>query len=325
MTLMHKLATTTALTLAATSAAAQTELNIAHVLGESSSYQIASEALAEMVEERTGGEVVINVFNQGALGGELKLTQGLRTGTVDLAFISTASLENTIPEMKVFSLPYLFGSKTEAYKTLASEPGQEMLEVFDDYGIMGLGWGAIYERSLPSTSPITTVEAMDGIKIRVIQAPGWVQTYEALGAQATPLAYGELFLALQNGIVDAAELAPDQTVGDGFADVITDYTLTRVHQLPSLMLASGALEGKVSAEHLTIIEEAASEALAVGIAAHNEATEAGLETMAEMGITIHEPDLAPFMEAAREAWPGLLEDIPGGADMVESLTGDAAM
>lgn len=322
MTLIYKLAATTALSVAATSAAAQTELNMAHVLGESSSYQIASEALAAMVEERTDGEVVINVSNQGALGGELKLTQGLRTGTVDLAFISTASLENTIPEMKVFSLPYLFESKEEAYEKLASEPGQEMLEVFEDYGILGLGWGAIYERSLPSTSPITTVDEMEGIKIRVIQAPGWVQTYEALGAQATPLAYGELFLALQNGIVDAAELAPDQTVGDGFADVISDYTLTRVHQLPSLMLASAALEGKVTEEQLAIIREAAGEALSEGIAAHDEATKAGLETMAEMGITIHEPDLAPFAEKAREAWPGLLEDIPGGADMVENLTGD---
>lgn len=301
--------------------AAQTELNIAHVLGETSSYEVASQTLAELVEERTDGEVIINVFNQGALGGELKLTQGLRTGTVDLAFISTASLENTIPEMKVFSLPYLFTSKDEAYETLASEPGQEMLDVFDEYGIIGLGWGAIYERSLPSTSPITTVDAMEGIKIRVIQAPGWVQTYEALGAQATPLAYGELFLALQNGIVDAAELAPDQTVGDGFAEVISDYTLTRVHQLPSLMLGSAQLSGKLTDEQLAVIREAAPEALAAGIEAHDAATEAGLETMAEQGIAIHEPDLAPFIETAREAWPGLMEEIPGGQELVDQLVG----
>lgn len=323
MNILTKFSTTVGLLLAASPVISQTEINIAHVLGESSSYQIASEKLAELVEARTDGEVVVNVFNQGALGGELKLTQGLRTGTVDLAFISTASLENTIPEMKVFSLPYLFNSKKEAYETLSSGPGQDMLNVFDDYGIIGLGWGAIYERSLPSTSPITTADAMEGIKIRVIQAPGWVQTYEALGAQATPLAYGELFLALQNGIVDAAELAPDQTVGDGFADVITDYTLTRVHQLPSLMLASAMLSNKLTEEQMDIVKEAAKEALADGIAAHDVATEAGLETMAEMGINIHEPDLAPFIEKAREAWPGLLQEIPDGENMVEKLSGSS--
>ena len=323
MKLFHKIAAGAVLIMAAGSSHAEIELSIAHVLGETSSYQIASEKLAELVEERTDGAVSINVYNQGSLGGELKLTQGLRTGTVDLAFISTASLENTIPEMKAFSLPYLFSSKSEAYEQLAGQPGQEMLGVFDDYGIIGLGWGAIYERSLPSTSPITSVEDMDGIKIRVIQAPGWVRTYEALGAQATPLAYGELFLALQNGIVDAAELAPDQTVGDGFADVITDYTLTRVHQLPSLMLGSASLNSKLTEDQLAIIEEAAAEALATGIAAHNEATEAGLETMEDMGITIHEPDLGPFIEKAREAWPGLMQDIPNGDEIVERLTGSS--
>lgn len=306
---------------AATPLAAQTELNIAHVLGESSSYQIASERLAELVKERTDGEVIINVFNQGALGGELKLTQGLRTGTVDLAFISTASLENTMPEMKVFSLPYLFTNKQEAYERLAAEPGQELLATFEDYGMIGLGWGAIYERSLPSTVPVETVDDMEGIKVRVIQSPGYVSSYEALGVQATPLAYGELFLAMQNGIVDAAELAPDQTVGDGFADVISDYTLTRVHQLPSLMLGSGTLSGKLSEEQMMILREAAQEALATGIEAHDKATAAGLETMAERGITIHEPDLGPFAEKARAAWPKLMGDIPGGEGFVERLSG----
>lgn len=324
MKFFHKIVAGAILIMAAGSSHAEIELSIAHVLGETSSYQIASEKLAELVEQRTNGAVRINVYNQGSLGGELKLTQGLRTGTVDLAFISTASLENTIPEMKAFSLPYLFSSKSEAYEQLAGQPGQEMLGVFEDYGIIGLGWGAIYERSLPSTNPITSVDDMDGIKIRVIQAPGWVKTYEALGAQATPLAYGELFLALQNGIVDAAELAPDQTVGDGFADVITDYTLTRVHQLPSLMLGSATLNSKLTDEQLATITEAASEALATGIAAHNEATEAGLETMEEMGITIHEPDLGPFIEKAREAWPGLMRDIPNGAEIVERLTGSSS-
>jgi TRAP-type C4-dicarboxylate transport system substrate-binding protein len=320
MKILNHVATSAALIFAAGTASAQTELNIAHVLGETSSYQIASEKLAELVAERTGGDVIVNVFNQGSLGGELKLTQGLRTGTVDLAFISTASLENTIPEMKVFSLPYLFSSKEEAYDALAGDAGQDMLNVFDNYGIIGLGWGAIYERSMPSTSPITSVDEVDGIKIRVIEAPGWVQTYEALGAQATPLAYGELFLALQNGIVDAAELAPDQTVGDGFADVITDYTFTRVHQLPSLMLGSATLANKLTDDQMAILREAAVEALTDGIAAHDAATEAALETMAERGIAIHEPDLAPFIEKAREAWPGLIDDIPGGMDAVNRLS-----
>nr|WP_246746290.1 MULTISPECIES: TRAP transporter substrate-binding protein [Nitratireductor] len=298
---------------------AQTELNIAHVLGETSSYEVASRKLAELVAEKSGGELVINVYNQGALGGELKLTQGLRTGTVDLAFIATASLENTVPELKLFSLPYLFDSHPQALEILGSDVGQELLGTLEPYNMIGLGWGAVYERSTPSIPAIKSVEDLEGTKIRVIQSPGYVATYEAFGAQATPLAYGELFLALQNGIVDAAELAPDQTIGDGFGQVIKNYTLTRVHQLPSMLLASPALKARLSDEEWAMIVEAAPEALDAAIKAHAEATAAGLEEMRKLGITVHEPDLAPFKEKARGSWETVIADIPNGQALVDSI------
>lgn len=312
---------TAAMALIAGTASAQTVINFAHVLGDTSSYQVAGERLKELVEEKSGGDMTIEIFGNAALGGELRLAQGLRTGTVDIAFVSTASLEGIIPETKIFALPYLFETKPQAYEMLASDIGQELLGKFADYDIIGLGWGAIYERSMPSMLPIESVEDLAGVKIRTIQSTGYVSAYEALGMQPTPLAYGELFLALQNRIVDAAELAPDQTVGDGFAQVVTNYTLTRVHMLPAPLLGSPALMARLTDEERAILEEAIPEALAAGVEAHDLATEEALEAMRERGINVVEPDLEPFREAAKASWPTIIAELPGGEETVRAWGG----
>ena len=308
-----------AATLVSTSAQAQVGLTIGHVLSNESSYQVAAETLKELVEERTDGEVVIEVYGQGNLGGELRLIQGIRTGAVDMAIISQASLENTVDEYRILSLPYLFDSYEQANELLQGDVGQELLDILPDYGMEGLGWGAIYERSLASMVPIEAAGDVDGIKVRLIQSPGYVQAYEALGAQATPLAYGELFTALQNRVVDAAELAPDQTVADRFSEIITDYTFSRVHQLPSLLLLSPASASRLNDEQMEILQQAATEALQAGIAYHDEMTAKAVDTMREEGIEIHEPDLAEFIEKARESWSAIMDDVPNGEALLEMI------
>jgi len=312
---------TAALTLFVGSVSAQTVINFAHVLGDTSSYQVAGEKLKALVEEKSGGTMTVKIFGNAALGGELRLAQGLRTGTVDVAFVSTASLEGIIPETKIFALPYLFQSKAQTYEMLASKIGQDLLGKFANYGIIGLGWGAIYERSMPSMVPIKTVEDLAGVKIRTIQSTGYVSAYEALGMQPTPLAYGELFLALQNRIVDAAELAPDQTVGDGFAQVITHYTLTRVHMLPAPLLGSPALMARLTDKEKAILNAAIPEALAAGVDAHNRATAEALEDMRRRGITVVEPDLGPFRKAAKASWSTIIAELPGGENTVRAWGG----
>lgn len=308
-----------AMALSATGAHAQVELSIGHVLSNESSYQVASERFKELVEARTDGEVVIEVYGQGSLGGELNLIQGTRTGTVDLAIISQASLENTVAEHKILSLPYLFDSYEQANALLQGEVGQELLDILPEYGMRGLGWGAIYERSLAGMVPITEVDDIDGIKVRLIQSSGYVNAYEALGAQATPLAYAELFTALQNRVVDAAELAPDQTVADRFSEIIEHYTFSRVHQLPSLMLMAPSSAARLSDEQMAIIEASAMEALRDGIEYHDRMTAQAVETMREQGIQIYEPDLEPFIAKARDSWDGILADVPDGEALLEMI------
>jgi TRAP-type transport system periplasmic protein len=149
-----------------------------------------------------------------------------------MAFVGGSTLETVVPAYRVLSLPYLFEDKEQAYEILQSDMGREMLDLLDEYEMHGLGFGSIYERSVASKSParVETVDDMQGLKIRVLPTPGFVEAYNALGTQPTPMAYGELFMAIQNNVVDALEISPDALVADKFHEVVSSYTMTKAHQ-----------------------------------------------------------------------------------------------
>jgi TRAP-type C4-dicarboxylate transport system substrate-binding protein len=153
----------------------------------------------------------------------------------------------------------------------------------------------------------------------VIQSPGYVEAYRSLGSQPTPTAYGELFLALQNGVVDAAELSPDQTVGDGFSETIKYYTVSEVHQLPSLFIMSKAKYASYPENVQQAIKEASQSAMEVALQYQDQKMADAFTTMETKGITIVRPDLTPFKEKARAGWPRIMQDSPGGEDFLRQI------
>lgn len=295
------------------------EINIGHALSENSSYQAASEHFAKLLDEKTQGKVKVSVFPSGSLGGELKLVQGARTGVVDALIVGQPSLENTVREYRVLSLPYLFDNYEQANSIMQGPVGDELLQELDKYGLVGLGWGAIYARSMASMKPINSIDDMQRLKVRVIQSPGYVEAYKSLGAQPTPTAYAELFLALQNGVVDAAELSPDQTVGDGFVEIIKDYSVTEVHQLPSLFIISKAKFDAYPADVQEAILEAGKDAMRIAVEYQDEKMIEAFKTMEEQGVNIARPDLTPFREQARGAWSVITKEAPGGEEFVRQI------
>jgi len=295
------------------------EINIGHVLGDTSSYQIAGQHFADLMDKKTNGKVKVKVFPNGSLGGELKLVQGARTGVVDALIVGQPSLENTVREYRVLSLPYLFDSYEQANQIMQGPVGEELLQVLPKYNMVGLGWGGIYARSMASMKPIPDINAMKGLKVRVIQSPGYVEAYKALGAQPTPTAYAELFMGLQNGVIDAAELSPDQTVGDGFADVIKDYSVTAVHQLPSLFIMSKAKFDSYPKDVQQAIIESGKEAMKAAVEYQNKKLADAFDVLKSKGVNIQHPDQTPFREAARAAWPEIMKQAPGGEEFVAKV------
>ncbi|MEO1678641.1 MAG: TRAP transporter substrate-binding protein [Pseudomonadota bacterium] len=303
----------TAVGLSAGASQAQTyEMTLAHVLSDTSPYQVILTEFKSLVEERSGGDIAVEIQCCGQAGNEGRAIQSMRTGILTGGMVGGSTLETVVPAYRVLSLPYLFEDKAQAYEVLQSDMGREMLDLLDEFGMYGVGFGSIYERSVASKEParVESIADMEGLKIRVLPTPGFVEAYKAMGTQPTPMSYGELFMAIQNNVVDALEISPDAIVADGFYETVNSYTMTKAHQSTTVLVLAKSFWDGLPADVQELIQTAAEEAIAVGIEAHDGLADAGLETARESGVEIIEPDLAPFMEAARKSWDVILTDQP---------------
>jgi len=291
-------------------------MTMAHVLSDQSPYQVTLNEFKSLVEERSAGQIAVEVQCCAQAGNETRAIQSMRTGILTGGFVGGSTLETVVPAYRVLSLPYLFEDKQQAYEVLQSDMGREMLDLLGEYGMYGLGFGSIYERSVASKAParVESIEDMQGLKIRVLPTPGFVEAYKAMGTQPTPMSYGELFMAIQNNVVDALEISPDAIVADGFYETVNTYTMTKAHQSTTVMVLSKTWWDGLPADIQELIQTAATDAIAVGIDAHDSLADEGLRTAAEAGVEILEPDLAPFMESAKKSWDIILTDQPEAAE-----------
>jgi len=295
------------------------EITLGHTLALDSHYQVAALKFKEIVEAGSNGEITVSVFPQSQLGGEVKMIQSARTGAIGAFITAGPPLENSVPEFAVFSLPYLFSSVDEANNVLQSEIGDGFLEKLPEAGLVGLNFFSVFERSVFGNKPIKTLADMRGMKIRVLQGPGFVQTYDALGAQATPMAYSEVFVALQNKVVDGAEASPEQVVQDKFIEVINNFNLTKIHYMPSLLVMSKPIFDSLTPEQQKLIREAAAQAKDASHAAYKRTYEQALVTLREAEVAINEPDLSEFKATAKALWPSLLVGIPNGEENLKHI------
>jgi TRAP-type transport system periplasmic protein len=316
----HLLGLAAAAALSAGSAGAQTHtMELAHVLSDQSPYQVILNEFKRLIEERSEGDIAVEVQCCAQAGNETRAIQSIRTGILTGGIFGGSTLETVVPAYRVLSLPYLFEGKEQAYEILQSDMGRELLDLLGEYEMHGLGFGSIYERSVAAKAParVETVDDMTGLKIRVLPTPGFVEAYNAFGSQPTPMAFGELFMAIQNNVVDALEISPDSFVADRFHEVANSYTMTKAHQSTTIFLVGKAWWDGLTDEEREMIQTAADEAIAVGIAAHDELADAGLVTARAAGVEIIEPDLEPFMDKARQSWDVILTDQPEARDYLE--------
>jgi TRAP-type C4-dicarboxylate transport system substrate-binding protein len=238
---------------------------------------------------------------------------------IDGAFVGGSSLETVVRDYRVLSLPYVFDDHPQANRVLQGAVGTEMLALLEPLGMMGLGFGAIFERNIAGRRAIRTPADLQGLKIRVLQTPGFVEAYRVLGTQATPMAYGEVFLALQNGVVDALEISSDAVVADRFVEVIQHFALTKIHQSTTVFAVSGARFRALPADVQATLRTVAKEAITHGLGKHDELNVAGLATVRARGVTVHEPDLEPFKVIARRSYDAILAEAPNGRAWVERI------
>lgn len=316
---MFKTAVLTGLLTLAPGLASALEINLGHTLALDSHYQAAAEAFKKTVEEGSKGEITVSIFPQSQLGGEVKMIQSARTGAIGAFITATPPLENTVPQMTTLSLPYMFGSVDEANAVLQGDVGQTFRDYLPAAGLVSFDFLSVFERSVYGNKPITKLDDMKGMKIRVLQGPAFVKTYEALGAQPTPMAYSEVFVALQNKVVDGAEASPEQVIQDKFVEVISEFNMTKIHYMPALLVVSKPIYDGMTPEQQQLIQQASHDAAAASIETFKKTYADALVELKAQNVTINEPDLTEFKERSHALWPQLLNGVPDGEANLKAI------
>ncbi len=251
----------------------------------------------ELVEERTNGDITVNLFPNRQLGEERELVEGLQMGTVDMAVVSTGPLGGFVPEINVLDLPFLFKNNTHAYGVFDGPIGEELLGKFEDVGIVG---AAIWEngwRNVTSNKPIESPADLEGVKIRTMENEIHMAAFEKLGASPVPMVWGEVYTSLQQGVIDAQE-NPVTIIYVNNLWEVQDYVQMTGHVYgPHVFLMSQLTLDSLPDEYQEIVLNTARE-----VSTYQRMMSAKLEAeqkemLIENGMNILDVDKEPFQKA----------------------------
>jgi tripartite ATP-independent transporter DctP family solute receptor len=243
-------------------AAAQTTLKMNNSLSQNSHYGVAVETFAREVEKRTNGRYKVQNFYSGALGAERESIEALQVGTLDLTMTSTGPLPNFVPEVAIFDIPFLFRDYAHARAVLDGPIGQEMLARFPPKGLVALAWGENGFRHMTNSKhPVIQPADLKGLKMRTMENPVHIQAYKAFGIIPTPMAFTEVFTALQQGTVDGQENPLSVIESAKLDQVPKSLTLTGHVYSPALILIGKAQWDQLSAADKQAFLDAAKEAV----------------------------------------------------------------
>lgn len=306
---------------AASSTLTQAEqvIRLGHTGASNHHFQKISEQFAELVSERTDGEIKIEVYPSDQLGNQTQLVEGTLLGTNDMVLTSDAVLSNFIPQVGIVNLPFIFRDSEHVRAALDGEVGQELSALVEDQGAVVIGWWENGFRHITnSRNPIETPEDLQGMQLRVPEGPVFVSTFEALGANPTPISFGELYSALQLGVIDGQENPPAHILTQKFHEV-QDYVSRTGHiYLSSPVLINKGLLDSLSEEHQNVILETGRELAAVHTAMVLEEEEQQWEEIAGYGMEINDVDPEPFIEATASVIEHYRDRF--GGDIIDKIT-----
>lgn len=258
----------------------------------------AVEYMGELISERTDGRISVEVYHSAQLGEERDTIEQTQFGVIDLNRISMGPFNNLIEATKAPSMPFIFRDVEHMRNVMDGEIGQEILEEFENHNLVGLAFYDAGARNMYNrVRPIESLEDMEGLRIRVIQSDVFVDMISALGANATPMPYGEVYSSIQTGVIDGAENNWPSYESSGHYEVAGYYTLTEHLIVPEVLVMSKQRWDSLSEEDQAIIREAAQESVARQRELW-EAREAESEAhVREAGAQVNQVDKAAFQEA----------------------------
>lgn len=278
-------------------------IKLAHGLDASHPVHKAMLYMGERLQEKSGGKYRIEIYPSGQLGTERECIELLQIGSLGMTKVSSSVLEGFVHKFNVFSLPYLFRDDDHRTRVLESEIGRQLLLEGQKFWIRGLCYFDAGSRSFYSKAkPINSPDDLRGLKIRTQESTTSLRMVQALGGSATPIAWGELYTALQQGIVDGAENNPPSFYLSHHYEVCKYYALDEHTAVPDVLLISTEVWNDLPPQAQQWLQESADEAADYERELWKVATQNALDEVQKAGVVVSYPDKKPFQDKVKEIY-----------------------
>jgi len=260
---------------------------------------VAMENLGNKLDKATDGELKYRMFSGGVLGSEKEVVEQLQIGAVQMTRVSLGTLGPVVSDVNVFNMPFVFRDHEHMRKVIDGEIGQELLDKITDseFDMVGLAWMDGGVRNLYTKEPVRSIEDLKGMKIRVIGNPLFIDTLNAMGAQGVAMDTGEIFSALQTGVIDGAENNPPTMLEHNHFRNAKHYTLTGHLILPEPIVMSKTAWNKLTPEQQEMVKTFAKEAQQEERKLWDEKSASSEEKLKAAGVEFIEVDKKPFYDA----------------------------
>ncbi len=298
---------------------AQTVLKIGHVLAKGSHYDVGANVFCENVEKNTQGRYKCQVYPASALGGEREEVEAVQIGTQDFVITSTGPVGNFVPEMKIVDIPFLFRDYDHARKVLDGKIGQDMLAKFPNHGLVALAWSENGFRHMTNNKrAIVSAADASGLKMRTMENKVHMEGYRAFGIQPTPMAFPEVFGALQQGVVDGQENPIPVILASKFSQVQKHLSLTGHVYSPALIITSPRVMSKLSDADKKAFQDAANKSVAATRKKVNDDEATGITQLEREGMqVVKKVNSASFNDALKGPYASYAKEF--GADKIAAI------
>lgn len=303
--------------LVAGSVQAQTTLRLAENQPEDNPITIAMRKFAELVKQKTGGELAVEVYASAQLGQEPETIEQAQAGIVDFARVNSVVLANVSPSMGVFTLPYIFKDNEHKYRVLDGDIGKDVLADLAKVGLVGFDFMDAGTRNFYTVKakPVSGIEDLRGLKIRVQPAPISTRMVQLLGATPTPMNYGEVYSALQTGVVDGAENDYVSYLTSAHYEVAPNVIEDGHLSPPAVLVMNKARFDALKPEHQKAVRDAAAETAVFERAAMQQANREAKEKVIAAGVTVRTTPSAPFQMAVEPIY----RDFPALSGLIDRI------
>ncbi|TGQ50396.1 TRAP transporter substrate-binding protein [Mesorhizobium sp. M1C.F.Ca.ET.193.01.1.1] len=259
--------------------------------------------MGELIKQRTNGRYSIEVYHSAQLGEEKDTIEQTQTGVIDLNRVSMGPFNGIVPETQVPSLPYMFRSVEQMRHVMDGPVGDEILKAFEAHDLVGLAFYDSGARSFYNTKKdITSIADLKGMKFRVIQSDVFVDMVNALGANATPMAYGEVYSALETGVIDGAENNWPSFESAKHYEVAKHYTIDQHQIVPEVLVMAKASWDKLSPEDQAIVRQAAKDSVVKMRELWDAQEKKSRDIVEKAGVKVSEIDKQPLIDAMKPVY-----------------------